>query len=377
MPEHDDARGRCEDRRGGHAWPARRHVHRPPSNGRGRSDPEQPLPRRVFYGERHGFPSERRTACEAWHRDRVHARGGADDHRITRLLCGSCAYRAPGGGKQAHDKQNARGTGHIRTVPATGCGAARPVVPSPGCWAAGDAWARGWSWRSSASPARRRHRHPVESLPASASARFDGPLGGELGSSVAAAGDFNGDGIDDVVLGAPEPDRQGPGQAFVVFGRRGLGAVDLGRLGALGVRIVGEDPEDGRAGTSVAGAGDVNGDGLDDVVVTDPRAPGVVRGRGRVRQQRRRSRVRRVRPPIGRHRDGSRASARAGSRSRDWRTVRSGRGRRQRRRVRRRDRGGGRPVRRRGVCRVRGAPPAVVRRGAPRRAGVRGPRRSR
>ncbi len=116
------------------------------------------------------------------------------------------------------------------------------------------------------------------SLVASASARFDGPLGGALGSSVAAAGDFNGDGIDDVVLGAPESHPRGHvGEAFVVFGRRGLGAVDLGRLGALGVRIVGEASPDGAAGTSVAGAGDVNGDGLDDVVVTDPHAHAVVR----------------------------------------------------------------------------------------------------
>jgi Ca2+-binding RTX toxin-like protein len=113
------------------------------------------------------------------------------------------------------------------------------------------------------------------SLAASASARFHGPLAGAAGSSVAAAGDFNGDGIDDVVIGAPDVD--GRGEAFVVFGRRGLGAVDLGRLGPRGVRILGEAPSDGAAGASVAGVGDVNGDGLDDVVVTDAGALAVVR----------------------------------------------------------------------------------------------------
>jgi Ca2+-binding RTX toxin-like protein len=108
------------------------------------------------------------------------------------------------------------------------------------------------------------------------SARFDGPPAGRLGASVAAAGDFNGDGVADAVLGAP--DSHG---AYVVLGRPGLGAVDV-RRGA--VRIAGEPNLDGRAGGSVAGAGDVNGDGLDDVVVTDSGAPPVERPpRGRVR----------------------------------------------------------------------------------------------
>ena len=47
--------------------------------------------------------------------------------------------------------------------------------------------------------------------------------------------------------------------------------IDLGALGAGGFRIDGIDPSD-VSGFSVSGAGDVNGDGLDDVIVGASRA---------------------------------------------------------------------------------------------------------
>jgi hypothetical protein len=85
----------------------------------------------------------------------------------------------------------------------------------------------------------------------------------------ASAGDVNGDGLDDVVIGADGADplgRHSAGVAYVVFGKRDAAPVDLAALGSRGYRIAGAAPGD-RAGYAVAGANDVNGDGLDDVIV--------------------------------------------------------------------------------------------------------------
>ncbi|MDO9338108.1 MAG: hypothetical protein Q7T61_17060 [Caulobacter sp.] len=121
---------------------------------------------------------------------------------------------------------------------------------------------------------------------------FDGTNGFELtgpsqnflriGSSVAGAGDINGDGFDDLIVGAwgfNEPtnhDYSGfpnsTGASFIVFGKAGGFAAtrDLTTLsGSDGFRISGEAPGD-VAGWSVSRAGDVNGDGLDDLIVGAP-----------------------------------------------------------------------------------------------------------
>ena len=101
------------------------------------------------------------------------------------------------------------------------------------------------------------------------------------GTSVAAAGDVNGDGLGDVVVGAPAggPDDEGrataSGRAYVIFGRRSGGTVDLARLGNRGLVVEGREHAFTDAfGWSVAGAGDVDGDGRDDVVVAAPGNPG-------------------------------------------------------------------------------------------------------
>jgi len=104
----------------------------------------------------------------------------------------------------------------------------------------------------------------------SAGFRIDGAAANDLaGWSVAGAGDMNGDGRDDVIVGAATAGNNGrsaSGSAFVVFGTASTATVDLAGLGSAGFRIDGAAASD-QAGTSVAGAGDVNGDGRDDVIV--------------------------------------------------------------------------------------------------------------
>lgn len=94
--------------------------------------------------------------------------------------------------------------------------------------------------------------------------------GDQFGFSVSGAGDVNGDGIDDLIIGAIRGDDGGrdAGEAYVVYGRVGPRApLDLGALApADGFAISGAAPGDA-AGISVADAGDVDGDGIADLIV--------------------------------------------------------------------------------------------------------------
>ena len=94
------------------------------------------------------------------------------------------------------------------------------------------------------------------------------------GVSVSGAGDVNGDGIDDLIIGADEASYRA-GESYVVFGRstgfpaafelRGLLPAEGGD-GTEGFALKGIDDDD-HLGFSVSGAGDVNGDGIDDLII--------------------------------------------------------------------------------------------------------------
>ena len=89
------------------------------------------------------------------------------------------------------------------------------------------------------------------------------------GLSVSGAGDVNGDGLADLITGSPS----GAGASYVVFGKANTTAVELSTVaaGTGGFAIVGATPSD-VSGFSVSSAGDVNGDGLADLIVGAPLA---------------------------------------------------------------------------------------------------------
>ena len=91
---------------------------------------------------------------------------------------------------------------------------------------------------------------------------FDG-----AGTSVASAGDVDGDGLDDLLIGADGNDEagSGAGKAYFYYGS----TVESGGkfyLSAADISFLAEEPGD-NAGCSVASAGDVDGDLLDDVLI--------------------------------------------------------------------------------------------------------------
>jgi hypothetical protein len=99
------------------------------------------------------------------------------------------------------------------------------------------------------------------------------------GWSVSSAGDVNGDGFADLIVGAPFGESAGgaynEGESYVVFGKAswaGMPSLDLATLdGTNGFRLVGGDASE-NSGYSVSSAGDVNGDGFDDLIVATPYA---------------------------------------------------------------------------------------------------------
>jgi hypothetical protein len=89
---------------------------------------------------------------------------------------------------------------------------------------------------------------------------------GDFGVSVKGAGDVNNDGYDDLIIGADSYAKIG--RVYVIYGRATFtGNIDLANLtSTLGFTITGINSND-YTGFSVSGAGDINNDGFDDMII--------------------------------------------------------------------------------------------------------------
>jgi hypothetical protein len=91
---------------------------------------------------------------------------------------------------------------------------------------------------------------------------------GLTGSRVAGAGDVNGDGLADVLVTGTVPGGLGDDRVYVVFGKADDDPVQLGSLADDDAGFaIDSEPESPYTGRSIDGAGDVNGDGLADLVI--------------------------------------------------------------------------------------------------------------
>ncbi|MEM7313133.1 MAG: integrin alpha, partial [Planctomycetota bacterium] len=100
-------------------------------------------------------------------------------------------------------------------------------------------------------------------------------VGDVSGHAASRAGDVNGDGFDDIIVGAVDDDYSGAfiGESYVLFGGETVGTGGLFDAatvdGSNGFVIKGSQFL-GQLGSSVSYAGDVNGDGIDDIIIGAP-----------------------------------------------------------------------------------------------------------
>lgn len=104
-----------------------------------------------------------------------------------------------------------------------------------------------------------------------------GTWGSHSGHSVSAAGDVNGDGVDDLIIGAPYGDptgRNNAGQSFVVYGKDSTdnqnfsSRLNLAEFSVADGFIINGINTGDNAGVKVASAGNLNGDDYDDILIT-------------------------------------------------------------------------------------------------------------
>jgi hypothetical protein len=168
-----------------------------------------------------------------------------------------------------------------------GDGRADLVIGASGAGSAGEAYvvfgkSSGWSASLDLSALNGRNGFKLEGA-------LNGHSNGKLGASVAAAGDVDGDGYDDLLVGGPDQevtsdDDDDSGAAYLVLGKASgwSGTVNLRNVnGSDGVRFWGGNGVNTHLGRAVSSAGDLNGDGYDDMVVAAPSAYGLDYAAGR------------------------------------------------------------------------------------------------
>jgi hypothetical protein len=110
-------------------------------------------------------------------------------------------------------------------------------------------------------------------------ARYDGPPNGLAGVSVATSGDMNGDGVAEILVGAPRAELGAPnefrGAGFVVFGSKRTGDFRIGSEDAPGFAVSGQ--KGSLTGVTAGSAGDLNADGRADAAFGGPLADNLKR----------------------------------------------------------------------------------------------------